>query len=82
MLLPPWLQIRNNFLEVDGAWLGDAEKDNVWELQKPLKDWSSYDLAIYRDVSVKVGTETVEGGILPCLPTYGARPFKLKRSRS
>ena len=41
---------------MDGAKSGDADKDKVWALWRLGEDWSSYDLVIYTDGSVKDGT--------------------------
>ena len=57
MLFPPWLATGNHIFEVDGARSGDMENDKVWALQKHTKDWSSYNLTIYADCSVKDCTE-------------------------
>ena len=76
-----------------GAISGDADKYKVWAQQKFIKDWSSYDLTIYRDGSVKDGAEMGGRCILvttghPSDPAnhhsyaiklaHGARPFKPK----
>ena len=41
----------------------NAEKDNVWALLRPAKDWSSYDLTIYTNGSMKHSTLII-GAIL------------------
>ena len=49
---------------MDDTRSGDDEKDKVWALLRLAMDWSSYDLTIYTDGSVKDRTEMGGGGIL------------------
>ena len=63
-LLPPWLQTGNHIFYVDGARLGETEKDKIWALHRLTEDRSSYDLTIYTDGLATNGTAIGGGGIL------------------